>query len=67
MTLEMEFVTTEEAAVRLGISGRRVRALIDSGILVAKKFGRDWMIDKASLEVVAGQTRPRGRPPRKKP
>jgi excisionase family DNA binding protein len=64
---EMEFVTTEQAAARMGISDRRIRALIKARILRAKKFGRDWMIDTTSLEHVAMQARPRGRPPKKKP
>lgn len=45
-------LTTTEAAARLGISPRRVLALIKTGRLRARKFGRDWQIDPKDLEPV---------------
>ena len=41
--------TTKEAAQRLGISMRRVNALIASGDLEAQRFGRSWMLDERSV------------------
>jgi excisionase family DNA binding protein len=53
-------ITTAEAASRLGISRRRVLALIHDGRLSAVRFGRDWLIRPAGLAAVA-ERRP-GRP-----
>lgn len=58
----MSLMTTEQAADRLELSERRVRALIKAGILTAQKIGRDWVIDEASIEDVKAKSRPRGRP-----
>lgn len=63
--LRMALITTHEAAKRLKISQRRVRALIESGILHAQKMGRDWVIDEASVATVKATPRPRGRPKKK--
>ncbi len=41
----MGWISTEEAAQRLGVSERRVRALAGEGRMRAKKIGRDWVID----------------------
>jgi excisionase family DNA binding protein len=56
----MEFLTTKEAAERLGITPRRVQALIEAGRLPAQKFGRDYMIKEADLKLV--EDRKVGRP-----
>lgn len=53
-------LTTNQAAARLGISPRRVRALITSGRLPATRVGRDWLIHPADLARV--QNRRPGRP-----
>lgn len=53
-------LTTAEAAERLGISRRRVLALIRAGRLDAQKTGRDWLLYEAALAAVADR-RP-GRP-----
>ena len=42
-------LTTEQVAQRLGITPRRVRALITAGRLKAKKIGRDYLIDSRDL------------------
>lgn len=55
-------LTTTEAAQQLGISTRRVVALIESGDLVAERFGRQWMVDERSVERRATQEKLRGRP-----
>jgi excisionase family DNA binding protein len=56
-------LTTSEAAERLGISRRRVNALINAGQLPARKFNYAWMIDENELEAFeAGWDRRTGRP-----
>ena len=42
-------LTTEQVAQRLGVTPRRVRALITAGRLKAKKIGRDYLIDSRDL------------------
>ena len=59
----MKYLTTDQAGKILGVSGRRVRALIKVGRLPAHKFGKAWMIDKKDLQKVA--VRKPGRPPGK--
>lgn len=56
----MAKLTTTEAAARLGISPRRVQALIVAGRLPATKFGKAWMIEERHLSRVA--VRKVGRP-----
>jgi excisionase family DNA binding protein len=58
----MSLITTKEAADRLGVSVRRVQALITSGTLPAQKFGRDYLIDESDLQLV--ENRKPGRPPK---
>ena len=53
-------LTTKQAAAQLGITPRRVRALITIGRLKAKKIGRDWLIDSRQLD--AFTPLPPGRP-----
>ena len=53
-------LTTAEAAEELGITVRRVRALITAERLKATKFGRDWAIRPVDLNAV--RDRPPGRP-----
>jgi len=55
-------LTTKEAADRLGISVRRVLALISEGKLVASKLGRDYAIDEAALKGIRTYGKA-GRPP----
>lgn len=42
-------LTTHEAAALLGVSVRRVQALIAAGKLVAERRGRDWFLDRDSV------------------
>ena len=51
---------TRDAATRLGITPRRVVALIRAGRLPALRVGRAWVIREADLELVK-ERRP-GRP-----
>jgi excisionase family DNA binding protein len=54
-------LTTEEVAVRLGVTGSRVRAMIRDERLPAQKFGHVHMIKEADLQLV--KDRKTGRPP----
>jgi excisionase family DNA binding protein len=60
----MKLLTTKEVAGRLGVSVRRVHALIQAERLHAEKFGRDYMIKEEDLKSV--QDRKPGRPPKDK-
>jgi len=63
----MALLNTTAAAARLGISPRRIAALIVAGRLPAQKIGRDWLIEETDLALVA-ERRPgnrTGRPRRK--
>ena len=53
-------LSTRDAATRLGITPRRVVALIRAGRLPALRVGRAWVIREADLELVKDR-RP-GRP-----
>jgi excisionase family DNA binding protein len=56
----MDYLTTDQAGKILGVTVRRVRALIEAGRLPASKFGKVWMINKKDLKKVA--VRKPGRP-----
>lgn len=56
----MSSLTTTQAADALGVTPRRVVALIKTGRLKATKFGRDWLINPADLDAL--RQRPAGRP-----
>ena len=53
-------LTTRQVAEQLGVTMRRVQALIRSGRLNAFKHGRDWLIMPEALAAV--QERHAGRP-----
>lgn len=46
------FLTTRQAAERLGVSDSRIRQLILEGKLVAVKAGRDWLIKTSDLRLM---------------
>lgn len=56
----MTILTTAQAAAELGISRRRVLALIQAKRLPAYKHGNAWIIEAADLERV--RVRSPGRP-----
>ncbi len=56
------YLTTEEAAERLGLDGSRVRRLCAEGRL-GRKIGRNWAISEADLQRFAQEERRPGRPP----
>jgi len=56
-------MTTLEAAELLGVSDRRVRAMISSGILKARRYGkRKLFIDPEDARTLKKQHRAPGRP-----
>ncbi len=56
----MNLLTTKEASEKLGVSVRRVQAMITDGSLPATKLGRDYVIKETDLELV--KDRKPGRP-----
>ncbi|HEX7176697.1 MAG TPA: helix-turn-helix domain-containing protein [Pyrinomonadaceae bacterium] len=56
----MNLLTTKEVAERLGVTPRRVLAMIQAEQLPAEKFGRDYMIKEKDLKLV--EDRKVGRP-----
>lgn len=59
--------TVKEAATALGVSEARVKQLIKSDALDAKKAGGTWLIDSASIEQRASAPHSAGRPKRVDP
>ena len=59
----MKLISTDEAAERLGISGRRIRQLIDEGKLPAQYVGGGYVIEESALDSVKVYGKP-GRPPK---
>lgn len=53
-------ITVSKTAALLGVTPRRVQALIASGKLKAQRIGRDYLIDPGDLELL--ERRPSGRP-----
>ncbi|MBA3334548.1 MAG: helix-turn-helix domain-containing protein [Acidobacteria bacterium] len=60
----MDLITTKEAAEKLGVSMRRVTALIKDGRLPSQQVGREHLIKESDLELV--RERKPGRPPKVK-
>jgi excisionase family DNA binding protein len=55
-------VTTKDAAIMLGVSEARIRAMIHDGILASEKIGRDRLIPVWSVKARAQNPRNAGRP-----
>ncbi len=53
------FITTRDAAARLGITPQAVRMAIKRGRLRARKFGRDNLIEEADLQAYLSTRRRR--------
>jgi excisionase family DNA binding protein len=62
----MAMLGTAEAATRLGISARRVSAMIQNGQLRAMKIGKTWIIEEAEIVRLAKMKRQPGRPRKQK-
>jgi excisionase family DNA binding protein len=58
--------TTYQVAERLGLSVRRIQALITTGLLEANKVGRDWVIPEEEVQRYRQQERLVGRPRKKR-
>ena len=56
----MNLLTTSEVAARLGVTVKRVQAMIRDGRLPAEKMGRDYFIKEDDLKLV--EDRKPGRP-----
>jgi excisionase family DNA binding protein len=57
----MSLLTTREVAERLGVTMKRVQAMIRDDRLPAEKMGRDYVVREADLKLV--ENRKPGRPP----
>lgn len=63
--MRQKVMTTDQAAKELGVTRRRIRAMIKAGRLRATRFGqKNWMIQSKELEKV--RDRKPGRPPGKR-
>jgi excisionase family DNA binding protein len=60
----MGLIGTSEAARKLGISPRRVAAMIEQGLIKAEKVGKTWIISDAEIIRIAKRVRKSGRPPK---
>jgi len=47
--MAVKFLSTGEAAKRLGVNERHVRLLLDEGRLAGQKIGGRWIVDAAAL------------------
>jgi len=61
----MRTVGTTAAAKVLGLSPRRVAAMITQGIITATKIGKTWIIAETEVERIAKVKRNPGRPRKK--
>ena len=59
-----DLISTKEASEKLGLSIRRVQALITSGKLPAQKIGNSYIVKGSDLQLV--KERKTGRPPKEK-
>ena len=59
---EPETMTVAEAANLLGVTSRRINAMINDGVLTAVKEGRDNMVTIASVDARIAAPRTAGRP-----
>jgi excisionase family DNA binding protein len=46
----VEWITTAEAAELTGYHPVHIRRLMREGLIEGKKFGRDWMVNRASVQ-----------------
>lgn len=58
----MQYLSTTEAAARLGIDPSRVRLWCKQGRIRAIKVGGNYIIEEAEFERFAAIPRPNGRP-----
>jgi len=48
--VDKQFLSTADAAERLGYTVQHTRLLIREGKLAATKFGRDWLVERQAVE-----------------
>jgi excisionase family DNA binding protein len=60
--MDVQLLTVDGAAERLGLHPRRVRAMIQGGALEAEKVGGRWLVSAVDVARNAQLSRPRGRP-----
>ena len=48
-----EWITTKEARALTGYNLEYIRRMIRRGVIAAEKKGRDWWVDRASIEAYA--------------
>lgn len=56
-----DYMSVAQAAEKLDVSPRRVRAIIANGDLAAEKVGRGWLVSRGSIQVELSRNRPQGR------
>ena len=56
ITVMKNLISSKEAAEKLGLSLRRVQALITSGRLPAQKIGNSYVVSEKDLELVKMRT-----------
>lgn len=61
-----KWLTTKEAAERVGLTYVRINQLIKSGELPAEKRGRDYFVKESDVERLKDRPERRGRPPKSK-
>lgn len=62
--MDANWLTSSEAAKKLGVSPQRVSQLIRSGFLTAEMVGGRWVVDGASVDDRLRTSSPRGGRPR---
>jgi len=60
-----EWITTQEAAEILGVTPHHITHLLRIGKLKGRKFVRDWMVYRISVEEYAASNRKPGPKPKK--
>jgi len=50
-----EWITTKEAAELTGYNLEYIRQMLRRGVIAAEKKGRDWWVDRASIEAYADE------------
>lgn len=59
-----DYISTTEAAELLGCTDRRVRAALKAGLLAGERIGRDWVVNRKSVQSYRDSPkRTAGRPP----
>ncbi|MXZ29700.1 MAG: helix-turn-helix domain-containing protein [Acidimicrobiia bacterium] len=58
----MQLLSVSGAAAELGVSPRRVRQMLSTGVLAGQRVGGAWVIEKHAVRATAGARRPAHRP-----